>query len=310
MFSSTQIKIGKVQGSSSKILHPQAKNRIVSYSLKNDDILGSRTGTTGNKYVKEKNRKHFGKVNQTKDIPGAQTSTLRKGIQTKRCLNPLVPAYKYPGHEQDKEYLRSLYDPHYKPPADLPAAHQEQKVGHKNESSLNARQAFSRRAALHRDGQKDGGKEILESKVINQVGDAGAVEEKKESIPLPDYKFESMVPAQPDYDPKTVKKADQATESKVEAAHQPSAEKKAQGDAIDNLAESVGVVAADNKSKADVANEALIPAGGENTGGEAAKELKNDQDQESKKPSSKKGSKKKEFLVGNKKGRRKLPLHK
>lgn len=44
-------------------------------------------------------------MNETKDIPGAQTGTLKKGIQTNRQLNPLYPDYKVPGHIQDKDWV-------------------------------------------------------------------------------------------------------------------------------------------------------------------------------------------------------------
>lgn len=42
-------------------------------------------------------------MTETQDIRGAQTSTLRRGIQTKRQTNPLNPHYQYLGHIQDQD---------------------------------------------------------------------------------------------------------------------------------------------------------------------------------------------------------------
>ena len=37
---------------------------------------------------------------KTKDIPGAQIATLKKGMTTIRHVNPLVPDYQNPGHSE------------------------------------------------------------------------------------------------------------------------------------------------------------------------------------------------------------------
>jgi len=73
-------------------------SKTVGFNLINTDIHGSTPGTTGNQYIKNKERKEFRDINQTADIQGAQRSTLLKGISTLRQLNPLTPDYKYPGH--------------------------------------------------------------------------------------------------------------------------------------------------------------------------------------------------------------------
>ena len=36
----------------------------------------------------------------TQDIDKAQSSTLKKGIDTKRKINPLMPNYQYPGNKE------------------------------------------------------------------------------------------------------------------------------------------------------------------------------------------------------------------
>lgn len=48
-------------------------------------------------------RTQFRHLTETQDIKGAQTSTLRRGIQTKRQTNPLNPNYQFPGHIQDQD---------------------------------------------------------------------------------------------------------------------------------------------------------------------------------------------------------------
>lgn len=156
----TKVTIGKIEGSQSKRLHPVEVNRTVSFSLKNDDIGGSQIGTTGNPHIKTKNRRNFTAINKTDDIPGAQRSTLKKGMKTKRCLNPLTPDYSYPGHIQDQEYIKSLYDPHYK----------------KESASIGIVGALGNRDA----------NAIVESKIIKEEA------QQDSGIPMPDYQFESM----------------------------------------------------------------------------------------------------------------------
>jgi hypothetical protein len=50
-----------------------------------------------------KGRSQFRYLTNTADIPGAQTSTLKKGIQTIRHTNPLMPKYQNPGHIHDSD---------------------------------------------------------------------------------------------------------------------------------------------------------------------------------------------------------------
>lgn len=60
-----------------------------------------------------KGRSQFRHLTNTADIPGAQTSTLKKGIQTKRQTNPLFPKYQNPGHVQDVDgYERPKFKTH------------------------------------------------------------------------------------------------------------------------------------------------------------------------------------------------------
>jgi hypothetical protein len=45
-------------------------------------------------------RKDFKEINKIDDIHGAQSSTLKKGVQTKRATNPLDPNYVLPGSSE------------------------------------------------------------------------------------------------------------------------------------------------------------------------------------------------------------------
>jgi len=115
------IQIGHIQGSKSRVRHPEEVNKECSLSLKINDIDGCKTSTVGNPYIRTRQHGTFTKTNLTKDIPGAQISTLKKGIQTKRHLNPLVPQYVY----LDKEGGHSGPATNVKvstPPKDTPAA--------------------------------------------------------------------------------------------------------------------------------------------------------------------------------------------
>lgn len=100
----TKCEIGFVEGSRSRIRHPERPNKEGSLNLKCEDIEGCKTSTVGNQYIKNRSHLTYTNTNLTKDIPGAQISTLKKGIQTKRHLNPLVPQYQYldNGHEEVK----------------------------------------------------------------------------------------------------------------------------------------------------------------------------------------------------------------
>ena len=76
------------------------------FNLTNKDIEGTNTGS---KYrILKYNSKNYSY--STKDIPGAQSSTVMRGIITKRHMNPLIPKYKYLGHS---EVFNIDNDPYY-----------------------------------------------------------------------------------------------------------------------------------------------------------------------------------------------------
>ena len=45
-------------------------------------------------------RREFRNYMNTGNIQTAQPSTLKKGIETKRATNPLMPNYQIPGHSE------------------------------------------------------------------------------------------------------------------------------------------------------------------------------------------------------------------
>jgi len=88
------------------VRHPKEVNKVTSADLNTADIEGAQAGTSTQHVNKLETRDTFMK---TKDIPGAQTTTLRKGMTTTRHLDPLWPAYKFPGHtEPPPVYTKNL----------------------------------------------------------------------------------------------------------------------------------------------------------------------------------------------------------
>ena len=81
-----------------------------SLNLKTDDIKGSNPGSTN--YIK----KFKGNNNKldASDIPKTNSGSLKKGITTTRCTNPLIPKYQYPG-EREKIGNNSLVNLKKKP---------------------------------------------------------------------------------------------------------------------------------------------------------------------------------------------------
>ena len=87
------ITYGRIKGSKPKRLHPVKVNKVESMFLNTGDIKGAQTFTLSDKFYKKKTRKDFRRNTLTDDIPGAQAGTLKRGITTKRCSNPIMPNY-------------------------------------------------------------------------------------------------------------------------------------------------------------------------------------------------------------------------
>ena len=89
-----KIQIGPIDGNKpvvfSKYKYPEP------YNLRVNDIYGTNSGSKN--FINKFNGQNYGYTSL--DIPGAQTGTLKKGIITDRCLNPLVPRYQYIGGKE------------------------------------------------------------------------------------------------------------------------------------------------------------------------------------------------------------------
>ena len=73
-----------------------------SLNLKIDDIKGASPGTTS--YIRKFKGNNY-KLD-TSDIPRANAGSLKKGMTTLRCTNPLLPIYQYLGEKEEK-YLNN-----------------------------------------------------------------------------------------------------------------------------------------------------------------------------------------------------------
>ena len=73
-----------------------------SLNLKINDIKGENPGSTN--YIKKFKGNNFGL--DVSDIPKANSGSLKKGIITSRCTNPLMPKYQYIG-EREEENIRN-----------------------------------------------------------------------------------------------------------------------------------------------------------------------------------------------------------
>ena len=76
-----------------------------SYNLKNDDIKGSNADSIN--HIKKFKGNNFDL--NISDIPKTNAGSLKKGITTVRCINPLNPKYQYLGEKEEKERNNDLY---------------------------------------------------------------------------------------------------------------------------------------------------------------------------------------------------------
>ena len=89
--------IGPVKNSKSNSKYPYYYKP--SYNLKNDDIKGTNTDSIN--HIKKFRGKNFNLC--VSDIPKTNAGSLKKGIITTRCINPLNPIYQYLGEKEEKE---------------------------------------------------------------------------------------------------------------------------------------------------------------------------------------------------------------
>jgi hypothetical protein len=79
------------------VRHPKEVNKMISFDLSTQDIEGAQAGASTQHLTKIATRDTYMK---TKDIPGANTSSLKKGMSTLRQVNPIWPVYTVPGHSE------------------------------------------------------------------------------------------------------------------------------------------------------------------------------------------------------------------
>lgn len=69
--------------------------------MRTKDIFGAQASTKGlGIFASVKRREDIKNSMDLKDVEGAQVGSLKKGPVTKRCTNPLMMDYKFPGHDQ------------------------------------------------------------------------------------------------------------------------------------------------------------------------------------------------------------------
>lgn len=93
------VDIGHVDGSQPKQLHPPFRNPEGRKEFYNqtEDIIGAHSSTLRLEFFRPNLRKEYHDPLRNGDIFGAKAGSLKKGIQTKRITNPLDKAYQYPG---------------------------------------------------------------------------------------------------------------------------------------------------------------------------------------------------------------------
>lgn len=81
-------------------MHPKEINKVASSILTTKDIVGAQAGTHADYFLRTKDRKDFRSTNNVSDIEGVSAGSLKKGIVSKRYINPLMPAYQMPGNSE------------------------------------------------------------------------------------------------------------------------------------------------------------------------------------------------------------------
>ena len=98
---------GTIPGMQPSVL---AKEVAENKGMQTSDIHGAQAGTRTLGMFKNKLREHFGQMPKSyNDIPGNKADTLKKCMTTDRHLNPLDPAYQFPGHSEPVEAGLAAY---------------------------------------------------------------------------------------------------------------------------------------------------------------------------------------------------------
>ena len=76
-----------------------------SLNMKLDDIKGTNIGSKNK--INKFNGSNYGLI--TQDIKGCNVGSLKKGIVTERCTNPLMPKYQFPGETESQGFKYGEY---------------------------------------------------------------------------------------------------------------------------------------------------------------------------------------------------------
>ena len=102
------------------------------FILNNKDIEGSNTGSK-NRILKFRSKNYS---YMTKDIIGAQSGTVIRGIKSNRHINPLFPKYKYLGHSEISFLDNNPYNAGYKSTVNLNKANNQKIMFNQNVNDL------------------------------------------------------------------------------------------------------------------------------------------------------------------------------
>jgi hypothetical protein len=102
------------------------------FILNNKDIEGSNTGSK-NRILKFRGKNYS---YTTKDIKGAQSGTVIRGIKSNRHINPLLPKYKYLGHSEISFFDNNPYNAGYRSTANLNKMNNQKIMFNQNVNNL------------------------------------------------------------------------------------------------------------------------------------------------------------------------------
>eukprot|EP00357_Protocruzia_adherens_P026984 CAMPEP_0115018228 /NCGR_PEP_ID=MMETSP0216-20121206/28657_1 /TAXON_ID=223996 /ORGANISM="Protocruzia adherens, Strain Boccale" /LENGTH=642 /DNA_ID=CAMNT_0002389335 /DNA_START=30 /DNA_END=1958 /DNA_ORIENTATION=- len=101
------VEIGHVERSTPKPIIRNIKRGFT--NLDTGDIDGAKASTLGKGAFKTRDRRDYKKTNKMDDIPGTSVNSLKRGLQTKRIVDPNNPEYVLIGNKEEefqKEFKR------------------------------------------------------------------------------------------------------------------------------------------------------------------------------------------------------------
>ena len=102
---------GEIEGSK-PVVFSRFNNEKTGCNLKTEDIEGAKPGTKTNlqKFKLKFNRPL---LYSAEDIVGSQANTRKHGMNTKRCINPLMPEYQFLGRTEEDKTENDRYNNRY-----------------------------------------------------------------------------------------------------------------------------------------------------------------------------------------------------